>query len=107
MSAPLNDATTALLRAIRSAFPDFMGFVLEEIRSRGWASVTFAGARHQLAFRLEGDGAEAEAGRFLSGLEAAEFDLRGHILADVSLVEDVRRAGYARIQLEALTVEDG
>lgn len=107
MSPPLNDAATAFLRAIRATFVDPAGFVLEEIRTRNWASVTFSGARHELSFRLDGEGAESEAAAFLSGLDAAEFDLRGHILADISLVSEERRPGCARIRLEALTVEDG
>jgi hypothetical protein len=104
---PLTDAATALLRAVRVHFIHFAGFVLEEIRSRHWASVTFRGARHELAFRLEGDGAEEMAGRFLSGLNARDFPLPGHLLADVTLLADDRRPGCARIRLEALTVEEG
>jgi hypothetical protein len=107
MQPPLNDATTALLRAIRGAFASFAGFSLEEVRSRSWASVTFSGARHELAFRLDGEGAEAAAAAFLAGLTVAEFDLRGHVLADIALVSDERSPGCARIRLEALTVEDG
>ena len=103
---PLTDAGTALLRAVRGAFACFAGFAVEEMRSRRWASVTFRGARHELAFRLEGDGAEAEAERFLAGLTASAFQLGGHILADVSLLGEERRPGCARIRLEALTVEE-
>jgi hypothetical protein len=85
---------------------NFTGFVLEEIHSRRWASVTFQGARHQLLFRLEGEGAEEAAGRFLSGLDVRNFRLRGHLLADMSLVAEERRPGFARIRLDALTVEE-
>ena len=106
MSAPLNDATTALLRAVRAMLESAARFVVEEVRSRSWASVTFSGARHELAFRLEGDGAEDAAARFVAGLEAAEFPLRGHIVADIALVREERRAGCARLRIEALTVED-
>lgn len=106
MAAPLNDATSALLRAVRLNLHSFGGFVLEEIVSRSWASVTFSGARHELAFRLEGDGAEQAAARFLADLEAAEFELRGHVLADIALLSEERRPGQVRIRLEALTVED-
>jgi hypothetical protein len=87
-------------------FMNFTGFVLEEIHSRRWASVTFQGARHQLVFRLEGEGAEAAAAHFLSGLDVRNFELRGHLLADVSLVAEERRRGFARIRLDALTVEE-
>jgi|GEM_PF-2831321 len=107
MPAPLTDAATALLGAVRVHFVHFAGFELEEISSRRWASVTFRGARLELAFRLEGEGAEAAAGRFLSGLDARALPLRGHILADLRLVAEERRPGRARIRLTALTVEEG
>jgi hypothetical protein len=106
VSAPANDATTALLRAVRAMLESAAHFVIEEVRSRSWASVTFSGARHELAFRLEGEGAEAAAARFVAGLEAAEFPLRGHILADIALVGEERRPGCAHLRIEALTVED-
>jgi hypothetical protein len=95
-----------LLEAVRDRILPFAGFVVEETRSRRWASVTFQGARHEIAFRVEGDGAEAAAGRFLSGLDARSFELRGHLVADLSLVAAERRPGLARIRLEALTVEE-
>jgi hypothetical protein len=105
----LTDSATALLQALRAyivSFMNFDGFALEEIRSRRWASVTFRGARHELAFSLDGEGAEEAAARFVSGLGAGNFALRGHLLADLSLVSDERRPGFARIRLEALTVEE-
>jgi hypothetical protein len=99
------DASLELLKAVRLATAGAT-FVLEELRSRSWASVTFSGARHELAFRLEGGDAEEAASRFLASLDAAEFPLAGHILADIALVSQERRPGFVRIQLEALTVED-
>jgi hypothetical protein len=106
VQAVLNDATTAFLRAIRRFFASAGTFTLEEVRSRSWASVTFVGARHEIAFRIEGEGAEQEARRFLRRLDVAEFELPGHILADVALVSEERRPGRVRIRIEALTVED-
>jgi hypothetical protein len=94
------------LQAIRVQLVHFVHFALDEIRSRRWASATFQGARHELVFRLEGEGAEDAAGQFLSALDARNFILRGHLLADLSLVEEERRAGFARIRLDALTVEE-
>jgi len=104
---PLTDAATALLRAVSVRFGHFAGFAVEELRSRSWASADFRGARHELALRLEGEGAEAAAERFLSGLEPRDFELRGHLVAGLALVAEERRPGCARIRLEALTVEDG
>ena len=106
MSPPLTDSATALLQSIRVRFAEFDGFHLEEIRSRRWASVTFQGSRHEIQFKLEGEGADERAGRFLSGLQARDFPMRGHLLADVSLEFEERRPGFARIRLEALTVKD-
>lgn len=105
-SPPLTDAATGLAEAVRTGFASFAGYVLEEIRSRRWASVTFQGARHEIAFRLEGEGADAAAGRFLSRLDPRDFTLRGHLLADISLTAEERRPGFARIRLQALTVEE-
>lgn len=101
------DAATALRRAICATFATFPGFTFEEIGSRAWASATFTGARHELCIRLEGKGAENAAASFLSGLEAAEFHLRGHLLADIALLFEERREACVRLGLEALTVEDG
>ena len=103
------DATTALVHGVLAAL-NFEAAALEEVRSRSWASVTFSGARHELTLRLDGEGAEDAATAFLEGLDAAEFSLRGHILADIALVSEERtRSGevpQVRLKLEALTVED-
>lgn len=102
----MTDAATAFLHAVRGHFASASRFVLEEMRSRGWASVTFSGARHELSFRLEGVGAEEEAACFLGELDARDFQLPGHLVADICLVSEERRPGLARIRLEALTVEE-
>ncbi len=106
MSAVGNDATSALLRAIRQRLRacavTFLTF-----RSRSWASVTFAGARHEISFRIAGDQAEAAADRFLADLDCAEFHLRGHLLADIVLISRETVPDGVEISLEALTVEDG
>jgi hypothetical protein len=101
------DAATAFLRSVRAAFAAFQGsFTLHELVSRSWASVTFSGARHRIAFSLVGGGATEAADAFLGTLGEAEFDLRGHILADISLVGEARDGDSVRIDIEALTVED-
>jgi hypothetical protein len=106
MSPPLNDATTALLRALA---PHFAGLelIVEEIKSRSWASATFVGAHHELGLRLQGDGAEAAAGQFAARLDVRQLKLRGHILADIALLASEPTEDGIRLQLEALTVERG
>lgn len=103
------DAATAFLRALRARFEAFCGtFRVEELVSRSWASATFSGARHRASFILSGPGALAAADEFVATLDEAEFDVRDHILADLSLVsrESDEEASRVRIRLEALTVED-
>jgi hypothetical protein len=109
MRRVIEDAATALLRALSASFAAFEGtFRIEQLTSRSWASVTFSGARHRVVLSLEGAGAGAAADAFLENMEEAEFDLGGHILADIALVGEERdlEANSARLSLEALTVED-
>ena len=106
MAAHPPDATSALLRAIAAQFAARDGFAVENIKSRSWASATFLGARHELIFGLSGATADAAADAFVSRLDSIEFALRGHIVADIALVSDERRADGVRIAIEALTVED-
>ena len=102
----LRDASTEILRAIRKRAGK-ASLIVEDIRSRPWASATFSGARHRVTFRLEGPDAEDHAAAFLAGIEAAEFSLRGHILADIRVAgRDDGGENGVRIELEALTVED-
>jgi hypothetical protein len=106
VSAVGNDATSALLRAIRRKLRGCVVNLLN-FRSHSWASVTFTGARHELRIRIEGEEAQAEADRFLSNLDCAEFPMRGHLLADIALVSRENVGDAVELALEALTVEDG
>jgi hypothetical protein len=99
----LNDATGALIRALRAALP--ADVVIEEIRSRSWASITFSGARHDIAVRLPA-GEDEAANLFVAGLDPTAFTLRGHLLASIGLKSDERGPEGIRLGLEALTVED-
>lgn len=99
------DATTAFLRAIRVSFVN-LDFTVEDVRSRSWASATFVGARHELQFRVTGDGAGEAAEAFVGSLDAREFELRGHILADIAMAAKEPVEDGVRLRLEALTVED-
>lgn len=80
--------------------------VVEHLRSTPWSSVTFAGARHRLTLRLDGEGAGDALARMCEHLDYAEFDLPGHILADIELVECECAEGLARAVIEALTVKE-
>lgn len=101
----IEDGTSALLRALRGKFPG-QRLAFEEIVSRSWASVTFAGARHEIVFTLDGDGADRAADALIANLGDEEFALRGHLVADIALVSKQLEPNHARIAIEALTVED-
>jgi hypothetical protein len=97
------------LHAIRGNFDNFGGaFAIEELVSTPWASVTFSGARHRVTFTLEGEGAAGAADAFLARMDEAEFDLGGHILADIAWAGEERDDDGRRVRLtlEALTVKD-
>lgn len=78
---------------------------IESVASVRWASVTFTGARHMIGCRLTGERAVELAGRFCAGIGEAEFELPGHILADIAVMEMTADASGVGIRLEALTVE--
>ncbi|SMF61760.1 hypothetical protein [Allosphingosinicella indica] len=99
------DATSVLLRALGRRL-GAAEWRIENLASDEWASVTFTGARHAVTLILGGADAAANADRFLDGLEAAEFRLRGHILADIALVQREDGMESVRLRIEALTVEE-
>lgn len=70
---------------------------------RPWASANFVGARHILPCVLAAGDDKAVAAALQSELNAAEWTLPGHIVADVA-VECTAERGALRIEI--LTVED-
>jgi hypothetical protein len=74
-----------------------------------WSSATFDGARHHISLVISGQQVAKALTRFQQGLASAEFDLDGHILADIVIV--ARKTDWrvsppvVRLDLEALTVE--
>lgn len=102
--------SSALARALRAEFAGFPGAVtVEPIGHTTWASVTFSGARHRLHLSIAGEGAAGAAADFLARMEDVEFAIPGQIVADLALVAEERRegGGFVRLELEALTIEDG
>jgi hypothetical protein len=60
--------------------------VLLRHEERRWASITFAGARHTLAFRFAGADALAAGERFIAALPEHEFAIPRHLAADATVV---------------------
>ena len=100
------DAHQALLDALCNRIDKDHDLVAGETSSRAWASATFTGARHCYSVMLSGPAASAQASRLAGGLDAMEFDLPGHLVADIALVSRHDTQQGVAMTLEALTVED-
>jgi hypothetical protein len=105
----MSRAASGLLRALLERIGERSDrILLSELESVDWQSLTFAGERHVLQLRVPGPGAEAIVGRFISGIEEAEFAILGHIVADIALAAAPIRAvdGSFTLAIEALTVAE-
>ncbi len=67
-----------------------------------WASATFTGARHQMT--ITACPCPALTG-WLAALPEAEFEVRGHLVADLVVTAVRRAAASVEADLEVLTVE--
>lgn len=106
MPRVIRSAADLLVRALCAPLANMCESVsVEEVASRRWASITFAGEQHRLRLRLEGGRADAAADALLASLAERELDLNGHLVADIFPVSDERDEGGVRLHLEALTVE--
>lgn len=98
------DAATLLMRAL-TASADRAGCPVEIQATEWtrWASATFTGARHTLKLSAPPSPALTA---WIAALPEAEIALRGHLVADLSVVA-ARHAGDAiTVELEILTVEE-
>ena len=84
------------------ALTNLSGGVLLESRQTPWASATFSGARHSFVFHVP----HGAGGGQLTEVEERQFDLPGHLLADIGICDLEEEVGGARFTIEALTVED-
>ena len=75
-------------------------------RCDAWASATFRGARHTIALRLAGAAGAARGARLAEELDGIEFDLPGHLVADIGVRARSEEADGVVLDVEALTVED-
>ncbi|MGJ3649517.1 hypothetical protein ACLB0R_13725 [Sphingomonas sp. GlSt437] len=98
------DAGALLIRAIEAdARRRGIAAVVSAATAKRWASATFNGMRHELILMLSGTPTTEN---WLAGLPEAEFNLPGHLVADLA-IDATRRDGTALIAtLAALTVED-
>ena len=99
------DGALSFLRGVRAALRALAAFPLEEVRTRTWRSANFRGLRHEFALCFNGPAAGSTADGFIERLEPSRLEAPGHIVADVKLISDERRPGWARLRIEVLTVE--
>lgn len=107
MRIAMSPAAAGLLRALLArAGTDRDRILLTEFRSVDWHSLTFIGERHQFQIRIAGLDAGAILERILSRLDEAEFEVPGHLVADIAVVDEPRCQpdGAMTVALEALTV---
>ena len=98
------DAHRLLLRALRDRAAG--GAEILSANSEAWASATFRGARHSMALRFGGEDAAVRAAKLTEELDAIEFRLPGHLVADIALTARRDTADGVALEIEALTVED-
>ncbi len=73
---------------------------------KAWASATFTGMRHTIEMDFTGP-QDVAAGKALAAwLHEREFNLKGHIVADISVTQETHVADTLTLEIEALTVED-
>ena len=82
---PRARGTGARLVAELQALANGHGTLLEH-RQHGWASVTFSGTRHELAFRFEGAVAIAGGEILVASLSEHEFTIPRQLVADAVVV---------------------
>ena len=105
----MSAAATGLLRGLiaRSGVPRDR-ILLSEWTSTDWQSLTFVGERHEGRLRVTAPASEEVVRRITSGLEDAEFQIPGHLVADIAVVGMPERSndGSTILCIEALTIAE-
>lgn len=101
-------AAAELLRALiaRTALDDER-ITIGRVHSIDWQSLTFIGERHEFSLAITGPDARAALALFRDGLAEVEWQLVGHVVADLVIVsEQAASDGTIVVGIEALTLTD-
>jgi hypothetical protein len=107
MRLALSDAGSGLLRALLARGGVSRNrILLTEFRSVDWQSLTFAGERHHIRLRIPGPDSGRIVARLIAGIEDAEFQIPGQIVADIAIVGEphVAADGSTTVEIETLTI---
>lgn len=102
----MSDPIKAISRHLHQRCAPWAEMIVDRSDSEDWHSLLFDGGRHQFALRLIGDDLEPGLKALPGWIEAADFSIAGHLIADLKLVALDRQAGQALLALEALTIAD-
>ena len=88
-------------RALIDALTDYLG-ALDDItaKTRDWASATFVGVRHEIAFVCAADAT------LIDALPDVDLPMAGHFVADLVLVSSDAQGPYHYVVIEVLTVRE-
>jgi hypothetical protein len=109
MKLAMSPAADSLLRSLLNrAGVERSRILLTDFKSVDWQSLTFVGERHEIELRIPGPGAAAVAGRLEEQLSEHEFDIAGHVVADIQLTCPPleNRDGDITLCIEALTIAE-
>lgn len=101
----MTDAVKAITGRIRRRCGDLADLLLEGSDSASWQSLLFDGGRHRIAIRLGGDRVDAAIEALRDEIAAPDFEIPGHVVAEINITAIDRDAGDAVIRLDALTIQ--
>lgn len=109
MKLAMSPAAASLLRALlHRAGVERTQVLLGDFKSVDWQSLTFVGERHEIDLRVTGPAPSALAARIAAQIDQVEFDIAGHIVADIQLARApvTHRDGSIGLAIEALTIAE-
>ncbi|MEO6248577.1 MAG: hypothetical protein ABIO85_08360 [Sphingomicrobium sp.] len=104
----MSAAGSGLLRALlRKAGVRRDEIRLVSYRATEWHSLTFAGERHEIAFRIPGSDLMQTTLALIAGLSDEEMDVPGQIVADIwgAATPAFDDDNAVAVRIEALTIE--
>ena len=85
-------------RALRRALDALLGGTVDSVSEEPWASMTFSGRRHRFRIKLP------ERADRLAGIAEIEFDLPGHLVAEIVALDRSPDDEPETFVVEALTI---